>query len=169
VRQLVRLEIPGIDGVVCVFVNGVRYRLRLVRSELVLMWFDDGTPHQLPVALETTEPHFGGWRWWARCPHCARRIAILYWYRTGFACRVCLGLAYTSTRQDVLSRVCRRTDKVRVRYGARPGLLQPWIGKPHRMRWATFERLLAREYEDLAVVSSCRHRRCDDFGRSHGS
>jgi hypothetical protein len=134
----------------------------------MLEWFCEGVPYRLPVALETTVPNYAGERWWARCPHCSRRVAIVYWAGTIFACRLCLGLAYTSTREDVFSRICRRTDKVRERYGAPRGLLLPWIVKPDRMRWATFARLLADEVEAIDAALARVRRLTSLYGYREG-
>jgi len=48
--------------------------------------------------IETTPCHYGGRRWWFRCPGCNRRCRILYRppESTYFACRVCHNLTYTS-------------------------------------------------------------------------
>lgn len=52
------------------------------------------------IRLTPTRPHFGGVRWWFRCPGCGRRCGKLYVPRVGDGpgCRRCHGLAY---RQSV--------------------------------------------------------------------
>lgn len=119
---------------------------------LVLIWTSRGTAHRLPVALVSTAPHFGGVRWWALCPGCGRRCAVLYGYGRGFACRLCLRLTYESTRENAFSRACRRVAKVRGRYGAPQGIAWPWGSKPRRMRWVTFARILDRERAAQSVM-----------------
>jgi hypothetical protein len=54
----------------------------------------------IPIELETTQPRFGGVRWWGRCP-CSRRVGKLYLPggATRFACRHCHGLTYTSCQE----------------------------------------------------------------------
>jgi hypothetical protein len=62
---------------------------------------------EMPVALETTRPHLGGIRWWARCAlvvnnrPCQRRVAILYLPPGGryFGCRHCYRLTYRSAQE----------------------------------------------------------------------
>jgi hypothetical protein len=53
------------------------------------------------VELEITRPHFGGVRYWYRCPRCQARRRKLYTYYDfldrsprPYACRVCLNLFY---------------------------------------------------------------------------
>jgi hypothetical protein len=133
--------------------GSVSYELRPADS-LVLVWASGGMDHRLSVTLASTAPNFGGQRWWALCPTCGRRCAILYGHGRGFACRLCRRLAYKSTREDELARACRRLDKVRDRYGAPRGIANPWPGKPTRMRWTTFAKLLEREREALRQVST---------------
>lgn len=58
------------------------------------------------VYLTSTEPYFGGTRWWGLCPllhhgrPCLRRVAQLYLPQgaTSFGCRTCHELAYSSSR-----------------------------------------------------------------------
>lgn len=56
------------------------------------------------VPLETTEPHFGGLRWWFRCPGpgCrGQRVAKLYKPPSDdhFLCRTCYDLVYRSSQE----------------------------------------------------------------------
>jgi hypothetical protein len=61
---------------------------------------------KLPIQLETTRPHFGGVRWWGRCPlvvnghACARRVAKVYLPPGAryFGCRECYKLTYASAQ-----------------------------------------------------------------------
>ena len=69
---------------------------------------DDPVPFEVRqrVSVATTRPHFGGLRWWFRCPgecdgrSCGRRSHKLYLPAggVGFACLLCHGLVYSSTR-----------------------------------------------------------------------
>ena len=133
------------------------YSLDLTSQALVLAWSSGGVPYRVTITLEPTMPFFGGERWWALCPACGRRVAIVYRYASGFACRCCLSLAYTSQREDVFRRACRRVQKVRDRYGQDLSLTVPWRRKPPRMRWTTFARLVARDDSlSLAAFAAMR-------------
>jgi hypothetical protein len=59
-------------------------------------------PMDYRVPLETTPLHFGGERWWFRCPGagCGRRVRKLYLCGHGplFACRHCYNLTYDSAQ-----------------------------------------------------------------------
>jgi hypothetical protein len=59
------------------------------------------------VELTTTRPHFGGQRFWFRCPMvtngvpCRKRVAKLYLPSGGryFGCRICYDLTYRSAQE----------------------------------------------------------------------
>ena len=51
------------------------------------------------MRLSRSSCHYGGERPWFLCPHCGRRVAILYGGAV-FACRTCYGLAYEVQRED---------------------------------------------------------------------
>jgi hypothetical protein len=57
------------------------------------------------VDLVTTGLHFGGLRWWFRCPlvglsgPCGRRVQKLHYYGSCFGCRQCHRLTYTSCQR----------------------------------------------------------------------
>jgi hypothetical protein len=72
-------------------------------------WSSDEKESQsikVPIFLETTRPHFGGLRWWGRCPlevggvPCRRRVAKLYLPPGSryFGCRQCHQLTYHSAQ-----------------------------------------------------------------------
>lgn len=94
------------------------------------------------VQLVTTPCNYGQHRVWFACPHCGRRVALLY---LGFklACRRCHKMAYEVQRESLHDRKCRKLDKVRERLGWEAGLLNGHGRKPTGMHWHTYEKLLA--------------------------
>jgi hypothetical protein len=54
------------------------------------------------VNLSTTNPYFGGKRYWFLCPHCGRQVGKLYSPPNSsyFLCRTCQNLTYTSCRES---------------------------------------------------------------------
>jgi hypothetical protein len=79
-------------------------------------------PIELPIPLEVTRPHFGGLRWWGRCPlvrqgrPCRRRVGKLYvpLYDRYFGCRQCYGLTYQSAQeQNTVGERQRRESRMR--------------------------------------------------------
>lgn len=102
----------------------------------------DWKDEQYPVRVVRTSCNLGGSRPWFICPAlgCGRRVAILYGGGI-FACRHCHRLAYASSREDAGDRATRRADRLRVRLGWKPGILNGNGDKPKWMRWRTYYRL----------------------------
>ncbi|MBG57477.1 MAG: hypothetical protein CMK46_04220 [Porticoccus sp.] len=114
----------------------------------------DWEPIEYPVHINWTECAKDGQRPWFICPGrgCYRRVAILYGGNY-FVCRHCHKLAYSSQREADYDRLARRADRIRVKLGWPPGILngRGWE-KPKGMHHKTFNRLLA-EYDRLEQAS----------------
>lgn len=88
----------------------------------------------------------------------ARRCSSVYVRHGGTACRVCYRLAYRSQRLDAPGQAHYRGMKLMVRLGytgqeAWDAALDPdRTDKPKRMRWATYERIVA---EAEAAEEAC--------------
>lgn len=103
------------------------------------------------IAIERTACNMGGHRVWWLCPAigCSRRVAILYG-RGGaiFACRHCHRLNYPCQRESNSDRNFRQVEKLRERLGWQRGIANGHQGKPHRMRWQTYWKLV-QQHERL--------------------
>lgn len=127
-----------------------------VGERAVLRYNWRGQPVQpYTVAVATTQPPFGGVRYWWLCPHCGRRVADLYGGRL-FLCRQCHGLTYRTAQAgsaDVTPSVQNRLRVLRKRLAIDDADDDSrWLSKPVKMRWRTYERLEA-EYLDLAALA----------------
>ena len=77
-------------------------------SYAVSVWRDPEDRVDEAIRLQTTQPNFGGMRWWFSCPRivdgkeCGRRVGKLYLPPEGryFACRLCLDLTYESCQKS---------------------------------------------------------------------
>jgi hypothetical protein len=101
--------------------------------------------------------NYGGRRPWFTCPQagCGRRVVILYW-RDGFGCRRCHGLAYESQRESQVDRMARRIQKVQHRLeGCDSG--GSLTRKPKGMHWSTYNRLCkeAEHIEQIVADALC--------------
>lgn len=106
--------------------------------------------HAYPVGLERTPCGYGGSRPWFACPDCGRRVALIYLGRHGrFACRHCLRLNYKCQRESDADRLLRRAEAIRRQLGWPPGIANAPTGKPSRMTWRRYGRLVA-EHDRLA-------------------
>jgi hypothetical protein len=120
-----------------------------------------GKTHQVDdkILLVSTQPSFGGLRWWFLCPRLHRRVRKLY-LPLGvrhFRSRQAYGLAYASQRETAYDRAMRRAQKLWRRLGGDPAD-SDYPAKPKRMRWTTYNRLMGeliaaeREVDDMLVA-----------------
>jgi len=85
------------------YVLFVDYRVDALCTTLHLSFSRDGLPIEQEIQLVSTEPNYGGIRWWFLCPNCDRRVARLHlptqkWFR--FFCRLCHQLSYESAQSS---------------------------------------------------------------------
>lgn len=99
------------------------------------------------VRFDRTPCNYGGERIWFLCPHCGRRVAVLYGAGARFLCRHCYGLPYASQNETYMDRMMRKARKIRRRLGASESLFDPISEKPKGMHLRTFERLEGEERE----------------------
>jgi hypothetical protein len=97
------------------------------------------------VYFDETVCNYGGTRKWLICPHCGRRVALLYGTQRLFLCRKCSDLVYASQMESDLDRLARKADKIRSRLEWEPGFLNGSGWKPKNMHWQTFYRLQQAE------------------------
>jgi hypothetical protein len=75
----------------------------------------------------------------AQC--CSRRVAKLYPHGHMFACCQCCGLAYASQSENARHRALSKSQKIRMRLGGSPNILELFPEKPPRMHRRTYGRL----------------------------
>ena len=112
---------------------------------LALNFRSGGNSVEQLVRLDFTRCHFGGTRTWFRCPHCNRRVALLYFRGARFGCRVCRQVAYSCQSEDLAARTWRRQLKLERQ-------LSEDCGRPKGMHVRTYERL-------LSAIDRCEERR----------
>jgi hypothetical protein len=116
-----------------------------------------------PVALQTTQPHYGGLKWWFTCPlvrngqPCNRRVQKLFLppRDSHFGCRHCYNFSYASRSHGALDRSRERARGIRLRVGGSASFFDPFPPKPKGMWWKTYERL-EDEYAHADRTASAR-------------
>jgi len=103
------------------------------------------------VPLEYRPCNYGGFRPWLHCPHCNRRVAVLYG-GVRFLCRHCHDLAYASQQETPVYRLLRKVRNISERLGGSGNLLESFPSKPKGMHWMTYWRL--REKGEQAELES---------------
>ncbi len=127
-------------------------RYRVEQDRLVLMYRyripgEDWRDVEEHVWFDRTPCNYGGARLWFLCPHCGKRVAVLYGAGARFLCRHCYKLPYGSQNETYLDRMMRKVRKIQARLGASESPMEPIWEKPKGMHWNTFERLLRADEE----------------------
>jgi hypothetical protein len=117
--------------------------LRL-RFSMADYWTGEEVEIDDKIRLTTTRPHFGGFRFWFVCPRTIRRCRqlLLPLGARHFLSRRAYGLGYACQREREHDRALRRVRKLRLRLGGDLGDGEH-PDKPKRMRWTTYDRLIA--------------------------
>ena len=116
----------------------LKYRIRSYGED----WSD--VEQRVPIAW--TPCRFGGERPWFVCSvtangvYCGRSVTKLYGAGRLFACRDCYRLAYASQQESAHRRGRGKSQKIRMRLGGSPNMLEEFPGKPKGMHWRTYER-----------------------------
>ncbi len=139
-------------------INFQVYQLKMVLKYRYQDWDDEWQSIEEDVWFDRTPCNYGGERPWFRCPHCGRRVAVLYGAGVRFLCRHCYGLPYGSQCEGAIDRMMRKARKIRARLGASDDLDEPVWEKPKGMHWETFERLTNQsehiaEAVDMAIFN----------------
>lgn len=101
--------------------------------------------HLNTIKIDAMPCNYGGYRFFAFCPVCNRRIRTLYLCKTVFACRHCLRMGYASQNQTLYERVLLKKDKVGQKINN-----NEWK-KPKWMRKKTFTKL-REQYQKLDAM-----------------
>lgn len=100
---------------------------------------DSGKAMDYNIPLITTKAHFGGVRFWFKCPLTGRKVTKLFlpYGATVFACRQAYGLKYVSQSQGYFDRVINKKWKIVRKAGG-----YDYPVKPKGMHDRTFEKIL---------------------------
>ena len=120
-----------------------RHQLRQSRtaSSIDLAYSYRGKAYRYTVQLTTTAPHYGGSRYWFRCPSCSNRVSVLYCAGT-YVCRGCIGACYGSQLQQPIDRLFSRADAIRQRLKWQSGIAYGNQGRPKGMHFTTYYKLV---------------------------
>jgi len=106
------------------------------------------------IVFDWTHCNYGGSRQWFLCPHCGKRVAILYGLNSGFLCRHCYRLPYASQSETYLDRMFRKVRKIRKKLDGDIDLDIPLYRKPKGMHWKTFNNYVEVERKTNLRVST---------------
>ena len=102
-------------------------------------------PVKQTIWFDETDCNYGNTRKWFLCPHCNKRVAVLYGADKLFLCRHCYKLPYASQSEGYLDRLSRKADKLSGKLEADEYIEARELLKPKGMHWRTFYRLKMAE------------------------
>lgn len=148
--------------------GSIRYRVEQERLVLMYRYQSYGEEWQEieeSVWFDRTPCNYGGERLWFLCPHCGKRVAVLYGAGVRFLCRHCYDLPYSSQNETYLDRMHRKARKIRKRLGASDNLTEPVLFKPKGMHQKIFDRLVREEEKANTASVMEMARKLDMFER----
>jgi hypothetical protein len=134
-------------------IASIGYEASLVNPETAwarLHYSVNGQPADYRVRLTSTSCHYGGRRWWWKCPRSGRRASKLYLPPGGtvFAARHVYRLAYQSQRLAALDRSHDRQRRLYRKLGANYDYFDRCTPpRPNGMHRSTYQRLTAELYD----------------------
>lgn len=146
--------------------GAIRYRMEIDRMVLNYR----RRPHngewedvEQVVLFDWTSCNYGGERTWFLCPHCNRRVAILYGVGKYFLCRHCYNLTYASQQVQRYERLMRKAQAIMEHLGGGADLWEPFPDKPKGMHWKTYHRLRhkAEQASHLSTTLAAQQFGCD--------
>lgn len=95
------------------------------------------------IEIKTTQPYYGGYRYWFECPETFRKCGKLYYdvNTSIFVSRQALGLKYSSQYMDKKGRLAEKAKAIREKLGGEPNLTLPFPAKPKHMHQRTYDKV----------------------------
>lgn len=110
--------------------------MRCEAGAVVLSYAINGTPVTQHLPILRTPCNFGGDRPWFGCPACCQRVAVLFLHSSGFYCRKCASVAYSSQSDDPCGRAWDKQRKAEAKLGK-------YWSRPKGMHQTTHTRLVS--------------------------
>lgn len=107
---------------------------------------------ELFIRFDYTDCNYGNQRTWLLCPHCHKRVAIVYSAGKYFVCRKCAQLNYRSQHENYFDRQLTKGQNIRQRLGGSRSICSPFPNKPKGMHWQTYWQL-RRKVSQCEMIS----------------
>ena len=142
-------------------ITSVKHKLGQHAKAISMNYQFKGKPYAYDVGITTSSCHYGNYRYWFICPHCGKRVGVLYCAGL-YVCRHCIGANYQTQLEQPLERVRRKKYKVGKK-------LYWWSGeigksfpmKPKGMHQKTFDRLVAEHDRLVNAICGATMQRLD--------
>ena len=96
---------------------------------------------ELFIQFDYTACNYGNQRTWLLCPHCHKRVAIVYYEGKYFLCRKCCKLTYQSQHENHFERQQTKAENIRQKLGGDSSSYSLFPDKPKGMHWQTYWQL----------------------------
>lgn len=153
VSELIRDHKKSLKSIFVISSDEYEFSLNIVfgRDDLIYISGETGITISNIIKIATFPCHFGGFRYFAHCPACNRKVSNLYLYRNQnqpvLACRKCLKMYYQNQNATLSNRLYWRSKIVKEKIDSDP------YRKPKWMRKKTFAKL-RDDYFDFDDMSS---------------
>ena len=129
-------------------ITSVKHRLGQHAKAIRLYYSFKGKPYAYDVGITTSSCHYGNYRYWFICPHCGKRVGVLYCAGL-YVCRQCIGANYATQLMQPIDKLFRKVAKIRHRLQWQQGIANGHGSRPKGMHQTTYDRLVA-EYDRIA-------------------
>jgi hypothetical protein len=96
---------------------------------------------ELFIQFDYTACNYGNQRTWLLCPHCHKRVAVVYSEGKYFLCRKCSQLNYRSQHENYFDRQLSKAQSNRRKLGGDVSMVSPFPDKPKGMNWQAYRQL----------------------------
>ena len=118
-----------------------RDELKQDSKALKLAYSYCGKDYQYKIRLDKTPCHYGNYRYWFICPHCGKRVGVLYCAGL-YVCRHCIGANYATQLMQPIDKLFSKVEKIRHRLQWQAGIAHGHGAKPKGMHYKTYFKLV---------------------------
>mgnify|MGYP003585521302 FL=1 len=129
-------------------ITSVKHRLGQHAKAIRLYYSFKGKPYAYDVGITTSSCHYGNYRYWFICPHCGKRVGVLYCAGL-YVCRQCIGANYATQLMQPIDKLFSKVAKIRHRLQWQQGIAHGHGSRPKGMHQTTYDRLVA-EHDRIA-------------------
>ena len=122
-------------------IASVKHRLGQHANAISMNYSFKGKPYAYDVGITTSSCHYGNYRYWFICPHCGKRVGVLYCAGL-YVCRQCIGANYATQLMQPIDKLFSKVAKIRHRLQWQAGIAHGHGAKPKGMHYKTYFKLV---------------------------
>ena len=141
-------------------ITSVKHRLGQHAKAIRLYYSFKGKPYAYDVGITTSSCHYGNYRYWFICPHCGKRVGVLYCAGL-YVCRQCIGANYATQLMQPIDKLFSKVAKIRHRLQWQQGIANGHGSRPKGMHKTTYDRLVAEHDRLVNAICGATMQRLD--------